>query len=121
MAQRGAGGVGQGGRVAFGGQHVRAGVAGEGLGDGEALEIGDRRGGAAVAYRGGEGGAEVGLGFVHQAGERGARPIPFQHGEFGRVGGAALFAAPDAGELEDRAGAGREQPLHGEFGAGVQP
>ena len=66
-------------------------------------------------------GAQKGFRFVHEAAQRGAGAVPFEHGEFRRVGGGAFLVAPDAGELEDRAGAAGEQFLHREFRAGVQP
>ena len=120
-AQFGTGGAGERGGVIRGSEHVGAGVAGEGVGDGQALEAGEIGGYAAAGDAIRQDGAQEGLRLVHQPGQRLVGRIPFQHGEFVRVQGAALAVAPDAGQLEDLAGAGDQQLLHGEFGAGVQP
>src|SRR5436305_52936 len=48
------------------------------------------------------------------------RPVPFEHGELGRMQGGALAIAIDAGEIEYAALTRRQQLLAGEFGRGVE-
>ena len=70
---------------------------------------------------GGRDGAAIVLGLCHERGKARVRRVPFEHGELGRMGVTGFAVAPDPGQLKDRAGAGCEQALHGEFGGGVQP
>ena len=49
-----------------------------------------------------------------------ARPVPFEHGEFGMVQRAALAVAVDMGEAGDARLARRQQLLAGEFRRGVE-
>ena len=60
------------------------------------------------------------LAIRHQRAIVGTGAIPFQHGEFGVVGGAALAIAEGMGELEDFRHSRRQQLLHGKFGRGVE-
>jgi hypothetical protein len=121
-SQRDAGAVGEGLGVVGLGEDVDAGVACESVGHGDALEGDVEAGGdAAAGDDGGQDGAQEPFGLVDQAGEVLAGGVPFEHGEFAGVKRAPLPVPPDAGELEDRAGAGGEQAFHREFGTGVQP
>ena len=48
------------------------------------------------------------------------RPVPFQHGEFRRMGEGALAVAIDMRDVEDARLARRQQLLAGEFRRGVE-
>ena len=82
------------------GEKIDAGMAREGVGDGQPLRLGERVGLAAAegeARRAGPlGGKRQQRGAIaHQALIGLAGPIPFEHGEFGMVQGAALAVAID--------------------------
>ena len=88
-----------------------------GLGEGVGLAAAEAQGLRAGLPRGdGEDFAAI----VHQHFIRRAGAIPLQHGEFGRVQGAALAVAEDPGQREDPLFAGRQQLLHRKFRRGVQ-
>jgi hypothetical protein len=88
---------------------------------GDELGLRQPGGDAAAAHLGWQHGAQQRQAFRHEVVHGGAGAIPFQHGEFGGMAGAALLVAPDAGQLEYRPGTADQQAFHGEFGAGVQP
>ena len=104
-----------------GGQQIGADIAGEGLGEGKALEAARSVVTPRHSTDGRQHGAQQGDCLGDQPVERGAGAVPFEHGEFGRVQVAALAVPPHARELENRAGAADQQLLHREFRAGVQP
>ena len=107
--------------VAGGAKQIGPGVAPERLLHRQALEACEVAAGAAAGDPGRQNRAEVALRLVHQRAERSVRPIPFEHGEFGRMKIARLAVPPDPGKLEDRPGTGDQQALHGEFRARMQP
>ena len=59
--------------------------------------------------------------IVHQAGERRADPIPFEHREFRRMQSGPLAVAKDVREGKDLRLAGGDELLHREFRRSVQP
>ncbi len=65
-------------------------------------------------------GAQQALAIGDQVAPRGAGPIPFEHREFGVVGGAALAVAKHMGELPDPRQARDQQLFHREFRRGVE-
>ena len=112
---------GEGGGAAGGGEDIGADVLTKSFGDGEAVEFFQAGGDASAGDDGGEDGADKFFRLIHQAGERKAGLVPFQHGEFVRVQGAAFGVAPDSGQLENFSRAGDEELFHREFGGGVEP
>ena len=59
--------------------------------------------------------------IVHQRLQRRARPVPFEHREFGGVQRAAFAIPEDMRQAEDARLAGGQELLHGEFGRGMEP
>src|SRR5690606_19872004 len=57
----------------------------------------------------------------HQAMMVVSQPIPFEHGELGVVPPTPLVGPEDPADLVDATAAGGQQPLHSEFGRGLQP
>ena len=60
-------------------------------------------------------------GQLHPFAHAVARPIPLDHRELGIVKRPQFTQAKHAGNLVDRPGAGRQQPLHGELRRSLQP